>query len=94
MAVADCSRCDAVCCRLTAILEADDAVPLHLTTEHSGGKRAMARGEDGWCVAMDRTQMRCGIYDIRPAVCHRFTMAGPYCEAIREDYYEHGSAQS
>ncbi len=46
----------------------------------------MAHGADGWCVAMDRAQMRCGIYENRPAACRRFAMGGPYCNAVRADY--------
>ncbi|WP_421569387.1 YkgJ family cysteine cluster protein [Stenotrophomonas sp. PD6] len=82
MTVANCSRCSAQCCRLTAVLGASEDLPPHLITHIAGGQRAMAKGEDGWCVALDRTRMCCGIYDERPAVCRRFVMAGPYCSAI------------
>jgi len=30
--------------------------------------------------------MNCGIYELRPNTCRRFTMGGGYCRAIREDY--------
>ncbi|MCF7751186.1 YkgJ family cysteine cluster protein [Bacillus subtilis subsp. subtilis] len=79
---ANCSSCDAQCCRLTAVLGASEQVPAHLTIEMPGGLRAMAKGEDGWCVALDRVRMNCGIYDDRPLVCRRFKMGGPYCRAI------------
>lgn len=46
----------------------------------------MKHGEDGWCVALDRTHMNCGIYEMRPEVCRRFTMNGPYCKAIYADW--------
>jgi Fe-S-cluster containining protein len=46
----------------------------------------MKHGEDGWCVALDRTHMNCGIYEMRPAVCRRFAMNGPYCKAIYADW--------
>lgn len=83
---ADCSLCDAVCCRLIVILEPGDDIPAHLTTPRPEGTRAMAHHEDGWCVAMDRVHMNCGIYENRPAVCRRFYMGGPYCNAIRSEY--------
>jgi len=81
-----CSACQAVCCRLTVVLEEGDNIPDHLTTQRPEGYRVMAHGEDGWCVAMDRTHMNCGIYENRPAVCRRFYMGGPYCRAIRADF--------
>lgn len=81
-----CSRCDAVCCRLTVVLTAGDRVAEHLTTVDEAGLRIMARDEDGWCVAVDATRMCCSIYDVRPAVCRRFVMGAPHCLAVREDY--------
>jgi uncharacterized protein len=86
LAAADCARCDAVCCRLTVVVQPEDHIPSHLTTELPGGLRVMAKDEDGWCVAVDGSRMNCGIYDSRPDVCRRFAMGGPYCNAIREDY--------
>lgn len=85
---ANCATCDAVCCRLMVFLEPEDDVPAHLTTRLPQGHHVMAHGEDGWCVAMDRTHMCCSIYENRPAVCRRFVMGGPYCNAIRADYAE------
>lgn len=91
---ADCARCDAVCCRLTVVVQPEDRIPSHLTTELPGGLVVMARDEDGWCVALDGARMNCGIYEGRPDVCRRFTMGGPYCNAIREDYArEHASRE-
>lgn len=54
----------------------------------------MAHAEDGWCVALDRTRMNCGIYENRPAVCRRFFMGGPYCRAIRSDYAKQEKEQA
>ncbi|RDS79331.1 YkgJ family cysteine cluster protein [Dyella monticola] len=82
----NCAACQAVCCRLIVVLEEGDNIPEHLTTRLPAGNRVMAHGDDGWCVAMDRTHMNCGIYENRPAVCRRFFMGGPYCRAIRSDY--------
>ena len=83
---ADCVTCDAVCCRLTVVLDADDDVPERFTTHTEKGLHVMARDEEGWCVAVDPARMCCSIYDTRPQVCRRFVMAGPYCRHIREDY--------
>ena len=87
---ADCARCDAVCCRLTVVVQPEDGIAEHLTTLGDRGLRVMARDEEGWCVAVDSAHMRCSIYDARPEVCRRFTMGGPYCEAVREDYTRGG----
>lgn len=81
-----CSRCDAVCCRLTVVLMEGDRVAEHLTTVDEAGLHVMARDEDGWCVAVDAARMCCSIYESRPAVCRRFVMGAPYCQAVREDY--------
>ena len=86
---AHCSRCDAVCCRLTVVLMPDDNVPSHLTTHTPEGLHVMARDEEGWCVAVDGRHMHCGIYDSRPSTCRRFVMNGPACRATRVDYQEH-----
>ena len=81
-----CSRCDAVCCRLTVVVQPEDRIPAHLTTFTAAGLEVMARDEEGWCVAVDGAHMRCSIYETRPQVCRRFAMAGPYCNELRADY--------
>jgi uncharacterized protein len=78
-----CQACDAVCCRLTVTLQPEDNIPEHLTAYLPEGQHVMAHAEDGWCVALDRTHMNCGIYATRPDVCRRFVMGGAYCNAIR-----------
>lgn len=83
---ADCAACDAVCCRLTVVLQPEDRVPERLTDRTEAGLHVMARDEEGWCVAIDAARMCCSIYDTRPGVCRRFAMAGPYCLEIRADY--------
>ncbi|WP_225590845.1 YkgJ family cysteine cluster protein [Pseudoxanthomonas sp. PXM03] len=83
-----CSRCDAVCCRLTVVLQPEDQIPSHLTTHTPAGLHVMARDEEGWCVALDGARMNCGIYQTRPDVCRRFVMSGPYCRAVRSDYLD------
>jgi len=81
-----CTQCDAVCCRLTVVLQPEDRIPLHLTHTTDAGLSVMARDEEGWCVAVDAAHMRCSIYGTRPATCRRFVMAGPYCREVRADY--------
>ncbi|TBR14388.1 MAG: YkgJ family cysteine cluster protein [Lysobacter sp.] len=81
-----CSRCDAVCCRLTVVVMPEDAIPGHLVETTPEGLRVMARDEDGWCVAIDSARMCCSIYETRPAICRKFSMGGPYCAAVREDH--------
>lgn len=89
---ARCSACEAVCCRLTVILQPDERIPEHLTTYSPEGLHVMKHDVDGWCAALNRTRMNCGIYETRPAVCRRFVMNGAYCKAIRADYAEQGIA--
>ncbi|KAB7771527.1 zinc/iron-chelating domain-containing protein [Xanthomonas maliensis] len=81
-----CERCDAVCCRLTVLVDADDRIPAHLTTTTPQGLQVMARDEEGWCVAIDAARMCCSIYATRPAICRRFVMSGPYCRDVRANY--------
>jgi len=85
---AHCTRCDAVCCRLTVVLMPHDNVPEHLTDHTPEGLHVMARDEEGWCVAVDGRHMHCGIYESRPSTCRRFVMDGPCCRAARSDYQE------
>ena len=88
MTTASCNACDAVCCRLTVVLQPDDNVPRHLTARTPEGLEMMARDEEGWCVAVDASRMCCSIYATRPGVCRRFAESGPYCQAVRADHAE------
>ncbi|QDH70295.1 YkgJ family cysteine cluster protein [Marilutibacter alkalisoli] len=81
-----CSRCDAVCCRLTVVLMPGDDVPPHMVEHSESGPDVMARSEDGWCVAVDRDRMCCSIYSQRPAICRKFAMGSAYCREEREAY--------
>ena len=83
-----CARCDAVCCRLTVVLQPEDRVPAHLTTHTDAGLHVMARDEEGWCVAVDHSRMCCSIYDQRPGVCRKFAMGSAYCRSERAAYRE------
>lgn len=84
----DCERCDAVCCRLTVLLQPEDRIPERYTTRTTEGLHVMARDAEGWCVAIDGARMQCGIYESRPQVCRRFVMAGPYCREVQADYLD------
>lgn len=84
-----CERCDAVCCRLTVVVQPEDGVPGHLTDVTPNGLTVMARDEEGWCVAIDAARMCCSIYEVRPDVCRRFVMAGAYCREVRAEYTDH-----
>lgn len=86
MSLVSCRNCDAVCCRLTVVLQPEDRIPRHLTTHTAAGLHVMARDEDGWCVAVDAANGLCSIYETRPDVCRRFVEAGPYCKSVRSDH--------
>lgn len=64
---------------------AEDDVPLHLTAADRWGGQVMARLDDGWCAALERDTMRCGIYQRRPAVCRDYEMGGSDCIAERSN---------
>jgi Fe-S-cluster containining protein len=83
-----CSRCDAVCCRLTVVLLPEDNVPRHLVERLPGGMDVMRRDEDGWCVAVDSSNMSCSIYSQRPTICRKFAMGSAYCRSERARYRE------
>ncbi|MEO7013598.1 MAG: YkgJ family cysteine cluster protein [Dokdonella sp.] len=85
-----CSDCEAVCCRLTVVIDKADQIPEHLVAHAENGMVTMARGADGWCIALDRVTMSCGIYAQRPGVCRRFTMGGGYCRLEREKFANSG----
>jgi len=78
-----CSRCEAVCCRLTVHVMADDATPDWLIDQDEYGMEVMRRLDDGWCAALDRQTMRCSIYALRPQVCRDFDMGGTDCRQVR-----------
>lgn len=83
---AGCDTCDAVCCRQLVVLQREDRIPAHLTARTADGCHVMARDEEGWCVAVAASTMRCSIYATRPGVCRSFAMDGPCCRALRSDH--------
>lgn len=82
-----CSSCEAVCCRLTVVLLSEDHVPEWMTARDEHGMETMAKNEDGWCVALDRTTHRCTIYDQRPGICRKYAMGGPSCRDERARWF-------
>lgn len=81
-----CANCEAVCCRLTVVLAADECMPDHLVAMSAQGVRTMAHDADGWCSALDRVNKCCSIYAQRPSVCRKFAMGGGYCRLEREKF--------
>lgn len=81
-----CGLCAAVCCRLTVVLMPDEVQPAHLVDVDARGLEVMRRGSDGWCMALDREHMHCGIYETRPSICRKFAMGGAYCRDERSSF--------
>jgi Fe-S-cluster containining protein len=78
-----CTDCEAACCRLEVLLITDTGVPERFIETDEWGGMSMARLEDGWCAALDRSSNRCRIYAQRPWICREFQMGGPECIAER-----------
>jgi len=78
-----CASCKANCCRLEVMLFGEDDVPSEFTEVDKWGGSVMARLGDGWCAALDRDTMLCGIYERRPTVCRDFQLGGSDCIAER-----------
>jgi len=74
-----CDTCDAACCRLQVLLIGDNDVPDELTEMSDWGGQVMRQGDDGWCVAVDRSTMRCTIYAQRSQICRDFEMGSREC---------------
>ncbi len=74
-----CSNCQACCCLLPVLLMPGDDPPAHLVVEDAHGLAVLAKGDDGWCVALDRDSFRCTIYERRPQVCRDFAEGGREC---------------
>lgn len=81
-----CERCAAVCCRLTVLLMPEDRIDARLVAVDERGTQSMAKDEDGWCIALNRDTMGCGIYAQRPSICRDFAMGGPYCRDERASW--------
>ena len=78
-----CASCEACCCRLEVLLLSDTGVPDHYISIDQWGGMTMARLDDGWCAALNRSTMRCMIYANRPLVCREFETGSAECIAER-----------
>ncbi len=80
-----CDSCQARCCRLEVMLMGEDDVPPGLTETDPWGGQVMAHLADGWCAALERDTLLCGIYARRPAVCRDYPVGGSDCLAERSN---------
>jgi Fe-S-cluster containining protein len=62
----------------------DHDIAGHLTETDADGYWRMRRLDDGWCAALDRREMNCSIYDLRPLPCRELAVGGPDCLAARQ----------
>jgi len=53
----------------------------------------VAKGDDGWCAALDRDHLRCSIYELRPTICRGFDMGGYDCREERAAWYGKAAPQ-
>jgi Fe-S-cluster containining protein len=61
------------------MLITDTGVPKeHIKTDRWGAE-TMARLDDGWCSALDRSTHWCTIYEQRPWICREFEMGSDEC---------------
>lgn len=81
-----CDSCRACCCRLEVMLMGEDDVPPELTETDPWGGQVMARLADGWCAALERDTLRCGIYARRPGVCRDYPVGDSECIAERSKF--------
>lgn len=80
-----CATCKANCCRLEVMLITDTGVPERYVEFDAWGGMSMARLDDGWCAALDRSTMLCSIYDKRPWIFREFEMGGYECLSERSE---------
>jgi Fe-S-cluster containining protein len=64
----------------------DDRVPEEFTAVDRWGGQVMARLDDGWCAALDRGTLLCGIYETRPGLCREYEMGGSDCQVERQKH--------
>jgi Fe-S-cluster containining protein len=82
-AAVTCASCRACCCRLEVMLMGEDDVPLSMIENDRWGGQVMKRLDDGWCAALDRATMLCGIYEQRPTLCRDYQLGGTDCLSER-----------
>ncbi len=80
-----CDSCKACWCGLEVMLMAEDDVPPELTQVDPWGGQVMARFADGWCAALERNTMLCGIYERRPTICRDYLLGDSECIAERSN---------
>ncbi len=78
-----CEHCAAVCCREEVLCIADGDIPERFIERAADGSETMRRLDDGWCAALNRADMRCGIYAERPLPCRELDMGGVDCLRLR-----------
>lgn len=81
-----CATCQACCCQLEVLLITETGVPDHFIQHQDDSVSTMLRLDDGWCAALDRTSMRCTIYELRPLICREFEMSSDECIDERDAY--------
>lgn len=54
------------CRRLIVVIGDSDRIAEHFVAHGRNGVDTMARGKDGWCIALDRINRCCSIYAERP----------------------------
>lgn len=64
----------------------DDHPPQRFIDRDDAGAEIMGKGDDGWCLALDRDSMQCTIYSQRPWVCREFEMGSADCAEVRDDW--------
>ncbi len=82
-----CDTCEAVCCRLTVVLMPEDHVPAWLVDRDEHGLETLAKGEDGWCAAVNPNTSGCTIYADRPTICRKYAMGSPSCRDERHKWF-------
>jgi len=65
------------------MLMGDDDIPTELTEQDQWDGWVMARLDDGWCAALDRSSMLCTIYERRPMICSDYQMGDSDCMSER-----------
>ncbi|WP_026339216.1 YkgJ family cysteine cluster protein [Psychromonas ossibalaenae] len=78
-----CASCLACCCKLEVMIISDTGVPEQYIKTDKWGGETMARLDDGWCAAVDRTTLMCTIYENRPWICREFEMSSHECLSER-----------
>ena len=82
-----CTTCEAVCCRLTVVLMPEDHVPAWLIDHDEHGMEILAKGEDGWCAAVESEHLRLHHLRRPPGICRKYAMGSPSCRDERQKWF-------